>query len=42
MLTLTSQAYMLKYDSQHGNFKGDIEVDGKDLIVNGKKVRFYT
>ncbi|KAF2716419.1 glyceraldehyde-3-phosphate dehydrogenase [Polychaeton citri CBS 116435] len=35
-------AYMLKYDSTHGLFKGSIEVDGKDLIVNGKKVRFYT
>ncbi|KAF2478768.1 glyceraldehyde-3-phosphate dehydrogenase [Neohortaea acidophila] len=34
-------AYMLKYDSQHGIFKGEIEVDGKDLVVNGKKVRFY-
>ncbi len=32
---------MLKYDSSHGVFKGDIEVDGKDLVVNGKKVRFY-
>ncbi|KAH9845589.1 Glyceraldehyde-3-phosphate dehydrogenase [Teratosphaeria destructans] len=35
-------AYMLKYDSTHGVFNGTIEVDGKDLIVNGKKVRFYT
>ncbi|KAF2857136.1 glyceraldehyde 3-phosphate dehydrogenase [Piedraia hortae CBS 480.64] len=35
-------AYMLKYDSTHGIFKGDITVDGKDLSVNGKKVRFYT
>ncbi|KAL1984363.1 hypothetical protein VTN96DRAFT_9224 [Rasamsonia emersonii] len=34
-------AYMLRYDSQHGQFKGTIEVDGKDLIVNGKRVRFY-
>jgi len=34
-------AYMLKYDSTHGQFKGEVEVDGKDLIVNGKKVRFY-
>jgi glyceraldehyde 3-phosphate dehydrogenase len=32
-------AYMLKYDSVHGNFKGDIVVDGGNLIVNGKKVR---
>jgi glyceraldehyde 3-phosphate dehydrogenase len=32
---------MLKYDSTHGVFKGEIAVDGKDLVVNGKKVRFY-
>ncbi|KAM0713731.1 hypothetical protein Q7P37_010693 [Cladosporium fusiforme] len=35
-------AYMLKYDSTHGLFKGEVEVSGKDLIVNGKKVTFYT
>ncbi|KAF4313349.1 hypothetical protein SLS57_010221 [Botryosphaeria dothidea] len=34
-------AYMLKYDSTHGRFKGDVQVDGQDLTVNGKKVRFY-
>ncbi|OCL12627.1 glyceraldehyde-3-phosphate dehydrogenase [Glonium stellatum] len=34
-------AYMLKYDSTHGQFKGDIEVKGNDLVVNGKTVRFY-
>jgi len=33
--------YMLKYDSTHGIFKGDIEVTGKDLKVAGKTVRFY-
>jgi len=32
-------AYMLRYDSVHGRFKGDISVDGKTLIVNGKKIR---
>lgn len=32
---------MLKYDSTHGRFKGDVKVDGNDLTVNGKKVRFY-
>ncbi|KAK5131329.1 hypothetical protein LTR08_000995 [Meristemomyces frigidus] len=35
-------AYMLKYDSTHGRFKGDVEVDGQNLKVNGKTVRFYT
>lgn len=33
---------MLKYDSQHGQFKGDIKVEGNDLVVNGQTVRFYT
>lgn len=33
---------MLKYDSQHGQFKGTIEVEGSDLVVNGQKVKFYT
>lgn len=33
---------MLKYDSQHGQFKGDIKVDGQNLVINGKTVRFYT
>jgi glyceraldehyde 3-phosphate dehydrogenase len=32
-------AYMLKYDSVHGAFKGTIEVDGNSMIVNGKKIR---
>jgi glyceraldehyde 3-phosphate dehydrogenase len=32
-------AYMLKYDSVHGNFNGDIKVEGSNLVVNGKKVR---
>lgn len=32
-------AYMLKYDSVHGNFDGDIAVDGKNLVVNGNKIR---
>ena len=32
-------AYMLKYDSVHGRFNGDIAVDGNTLIVNGKKIR---
>jgi glyceraldehyde 3-phosphate dehydrogenase len=32
-------AYMLKYDSVHGRFKGEIAVDGQTLIVNGKRIR---
>lgn len=34
-------AYMLKYDSTHGQFKGEIKIDGNNLIVNGKTIKFY-
>jgi glyceraldehyde 3-phosphate dehydrogenase len=30
---------MLKYDSVHGRFNGDIKVDGGNMVVNGKKIR---
>jgi glyceraldehyde 3-phosphate dehydrogenase len=32
-------AYMLKYDSVHGRFKGEVSVEGNNLIVNGKTIR---
>jgi len=30
---------LLKYDSVHGRFKGTVEVDGSDLVVNGNKIK---
>ena len=32
-------AYMLKYDSVHGKFKGEVSVEGNNLVVNGKTIR---
>ena len=32
-------AYMLKHDSVHGKFKGDISIDGSTLVVNGSRIR---
>lgn len=32
-------AYMLKYDSVHGKFNGEVSVEGNNLVVNGKKIR---
>ncbi|MDB5987337.1 MAG: gap, partial [Nevskia sp.] len=32
-------AYMLKYDSVHGHFKGQLAIEGGALIVNGRKIR---
>jgi len=32
-------AYMLKYDSVHGRFQGEVAVEGSALIVNGRRIR---
>ena len=32
-------AYMLKFDSVHGRFQGEVSVDGNHLVVNGKRIR---
>ncbi|MDR2787879.1 MAG: type I glyceraldehyde-3-phosphate dehydrogenase [Candidatus Accumulibacter sp.] len=32
-------AYMLKYDSVQGHFKGQVSVEGNALVVNGRKIR---
>jgi glyceraldehyde 3-phosphate dehydrogenase len=32
-------AYMLKFDSVHGRFQGEVSVDNGYLVVNGKKIR---
>ena len=39
LLDIDYMAYMLKYDSIHGRFQGDVKVEGGQLIVNGKTVR---
>ena len=33
--------HLLKYDSVHGRFPGEISVDGEYLVVNGKKMKVY-
>ena len=42
-INLDYMAYMLRYDTVHGQFKGDIAVchDSKSLIVNGKTIKVY-
>ena len=32
-------AYLLRYDSTHGRFDGEVAVDGDALIVNGRRIR---
>ena len=40
-MTPDYMAYMLRYDTMHGQFKGTIEYDETSITVNGKKVNFY-
>lgn len=39
LIDVDYMAYMLKYDSTHGKFKGTVEVKDGALIVNGKTIR---
>ncbi|MBE99759.1 type I glyceraldehyde-3-phosphate dehydrogenase [Flavobacterium coralii] len=39
LLEVDHLAYLLKYDSVHGNFKGEVEVKDGNLYVNGKHIR---
>ena len=39
LLDVEHLAYLLKYDSVHGKFKGSIEVNDGNLVVNGNVIR---
>lgn len=39
LIDVNYMAYMLKYDSTQGKFKGEVSVENGALIVNGKKIR---
>ena len=39
LLDVEHLAYLLKYDSVHGQFDGDIEVKNGNLVVNGNEIR---
>ncbi len=39
IIDVNYMAYMLKYDSTHGQFKGTVEVKDGQLVVNGKSIR---
>ena len=40
-LTADYAKYLLERDSMYGNFKGTVELDGEDLIINGNRVKFF-
>ena len=34
-------AYMLKYDTVHGRYNGEVKITENSIIVEGKEVKFY-
>lgn len=40
-IDLEYMTYMLKYDSIHGKFQGEVKVEGDKLVVNGKKISVF-
>ena len=40
-IDLDYMVYMLRYDTVHGRFKGDIAIKGDKLVVNGKEVSVF-
>lgn len=40
-IDLDYMAYMLRYDTVHGQFKGSVSIENGMLVVNGKKIAVY-
>ncbi len=36
-----TNAHLLKYDTNYGNFPGEVRAEDKDIVVNGKKIYVY-
>jgi len=41
-IALDYMVYMFKYDSTHGQFKGDVSVEGDQLNINGNNIAVYS
>lgn len=39
LISAEYMAYIMKYDSVHGRFAGEVHIDNGDLIVNGNRIR---
>jgi glyceraldehyde 3-phosphate dehydrogenase len=37
-----TNAHLFKYDSTYGKYPGTVEVDGKDLVVDGEKIKVFS
>ncbi|MBY0544139.1 MAG: type I glyceraldehyde-3-phosphate dehydrogenase [Gammaproteobacteria bacterium] len=40
LANIEMNAHLLRYDSTHGQFNGDVQIEGNDLVVNGDLIHF--
>lgn len=41
VIPIENIAYLLKFDSHYGNFKGSVEIEKNDLIIDGQKIPYF-
>lgn len=41
-IDLDYMIYMIKYDTVHGRFKGDVSIKGENLVVNGREISVFS
>lgn len=41
LVPAATNAHLFKYDSNYGRFKGEVAVDGNDIVINGDKIKIF-
>ena len=41
LFDVKTNAHLFKYDSNYGKYPGSVEIDGNDLVVDGKKIKVF-
>jgi glyceraldehyde 3-phosphate dehydrogenase len=41
LFDVKTNAHLFKYDSTYGKYPGTVEIDGNDLVVDGKKIKVF-
>jgi len=41
LFDVKTNAHLFKYDSNYGKYPGTVEIDGNDLVVDGKKIKVF-
>jgi glyceraldehyde 3-phosphate dehydrogenase len=41
LFDIKTNAHLFKYDSNYGKYPGSVEIDGNDLVIDGKKIKVF-